>query len=157
MKRVFLCGEQCESLAGKLREIFPQDILQTKKMEAAEEFDLVVLTKANAKLPKAALKCRVLLMPGEVRATELGTITPEWVASYGMSARDTITASSLDPEQPMLALQRELVSIDGFVHEQQEIAVQIGEAENPMQAMAFYGACLLLGQSPERLQKNDHK
>lgn len=69
-----------------------------------------------------------------------------------MSPRDTITMSSINDTQTVIALQRELVTLDGTVLERQELPLRRralhGSADD---LMAAVGGLLILGVSPERL------
>ena len=94
----------------------------------------------------AEVSCRVLLTSAEALR-----IPSEWVVDYGLSVRDSLTISSLEPDLAVLALQRELVPLDGAVIEQQELPLPIPPGTSAQAVMAFYGSLLILGVQPEEL------
>ena len=117
------------------------------------EYDLFLVASITETVdsPAQALRCRVLLTPG---GDGLGTtlkIPSKWVVSYGLSTRDSLTVSSLEPDLAVLALQRELVSLSGTVIEQQELPLPIPPGIGAQGVMALYGSLLILGVPPERL------
>jgi len=97
------------------------------------------------------LSCRALLLPGDAEAAHFSLIPSKWAVSFGLSAKDTITVSSVAPDCAVLALQRELVTLDNQVIEQQEIPLSIPQATGAQSVMALVGSLLLLGMPPEKL------
>ena len=75
----------------------------------------------------------------------------ERAVSYGTSARDTLTLSSLEGDQICLALQRELVTVQGGVVERQELVLPFPPGRSSQLYLASGGTLLLLGVSPEAL------
>ena len=119
-------------------------------------YDLFVVCASEARtspLP-SDLSCRALLLPGDGQAV-FAQIPSEWVTSFGLSCKDSITVSSLDLACTLLALRRELVTLDGVVIEQQEISLPIPHGLQTAELMALYGSLLLLGIPPERLCRGD--
>jgi len=94
--------------------------------------------------------CRALLTPSGEDTETLG-ISAQWVVGYGLAARDSLTVSSLEPDQAVLALQRELPTLTGTVIEQQELPISIPPGTGAQVAMALYGSLLVLGVLPEEL------
>lgn len=118
---------------------------------AARQADLVVVCPRCPHLPQAPLLCRVLLLPSP-QAPLAGQAKARWVVSYGLASRDTLTLSSLDPQRPCLALQRELVTLTGTCLEPQEIPLPARfPSLSPQHLLAWAGTCLLLGIPPEDL------
>lgn len=118
---------------------------------AARRADLVVICPRFPPLPQAPLLCRVLLLPGP-QAPLAGQTKARWVVSYGLASRDTLTLSSLAPQRPCLALQRELVTLTGTCLEPQEIPLPARFPPlSPLHLLAWAGTCLLLGVPPESL------
>lgn len=109
---------------------------------------LAVVAPDWAGPPPAPGPCRALLLPGEL-APWAGGIPAGWVVSYGLSPRDTLTFSSLSP--PCLALQRELVTLDGTCREPQELPLPPQPGTDPRTLLAWAGVLLLLGTAPENL------
>ena len=82
---------------------------------------------------------RVLLTPGRPGQAPM-------TVSYGPSPRDTITFSSLTPAALVLALQREVVTLDGRRVERQELPVPLWRT--PADTLAWAGTLLLAGADP---------
>lgn len=97
-----------------------------------------------------ALSCRMVLLPGSA-----GPLAKAFQAvsavSYGASPRDTITLSSLEGAQLCVAVQRELVTVDGGVVERQELVLSLPEGWPSLPYLAAVGTLLLLGVAPEEL------
>lgn len=68
------------------------------------------------------MDCRTVLLPGGAGPLARALRTGQAV-SYGTSPRDTLTFSSLEGDRICLALQRELVTLQGTVVEQQEMVL----------------------------------
>lgn len=87
-------------------------------------------------------RCRALLTPGRVGP---GLAQAGWVVSYGFSPRDTLTLSSVGDRTALVALQRDLVGLDGRRWERQELRVPLPDGTAPGQLLAAVGARLLIG------------
>ncbi|MDD4715397.1 MAG: hypothetical protein PHT34_02445 [Oscillospiraceae bacterium] len=98
------------------------------------------------------LRCRCVLLPGDAAGAASRFLYADCAVSYGMSPRDTITLSSIEEENLSLAIQRELVTVDGKVVEQQEIQLHRNPGLLPETILAAAGALLLLGVPPEALR-----
>ena len=75
----------------------------------------------------------------------------ERAVSYGTSARDTLTLSSLEGDQICVALQRELVTVTGRVLERQELVLPFPTGRDPLPWLAVTGTLLLLDVPPAEL------
>lgn len=98
------------------------------------------------------LRCHTVLLPGEQGGLLTG-IHARGAVSYGLSGRDTITLSSREGRRMWVAVQRELVRLDGTVLERQELPVRIPEWADQMHTLALAGAMLLLGAQTWELDK----
>ena len=74
------------------------------------------------------------------------------VVSYGTSHRDALTFSSLEGNRLSLAVQRELVTLDGCVVDRQEIPLPLPSGWDPQLLLSAAGVLLLSGFSPEALR-----
>jgi len=101
--------------------------------------------------PSSDLSCHVLLLPGEAQEAIWKQIPSGCVVSFGLSPKDSITVSSIEPSSAVLALQRELVTLGGRVIEQQEIPLSIPKATSARDVTVLASGLLLLGIPPERL------
>ena len=110
--------------------------------EAAPALVVLGPDMTDAPLPP----CRVLLAPGGWAARAL---TAPSVVSYGPSPRDTLTFSSIREAGMVLALQRELVTLDGRRVERQELVLPV--RQEPLLTLAWAGTLLLAGAEPEDL------
>ena len=121
-------------------------------------YDLFLVTSAIGEPAERErprdLRCRVLLAPSDGQRETL-EIPSQWVMSYGFAVRDSLTVSSLEPDQAVLALQRELVTLDGAVLERQELPLPIPPGIGAQGVMALYGSLLALGVAPEALVLQD--
>ena len=111
---------------------------------AADRPGLLVVGPGVSALPES-VACRTVLLPGSCGAF-LEHIQAKSAVSYGLSGRDTITLSSRQGDRLWVAVQRELVRLDGTVLERQELSVQVEDGMDTLHALALTGAGLLLGQ-----------
>ena len=84
-------------------------------------------------------------------ALACGWASPSRPVSYGPGPRDTLTLSSREGDLLWLALQREVVTVQGQVVERQEFPFRSTAAQPTQAALAVAGALLLLGVRPEHL------
>ena len=117
-------------------------------------YDLFAVLSADftAKPPSADLSCRALLLSGDVQGALVLQIASQWAVSFGLSVKDSITVSSVAPDTAVLALQRELVTLEHQVLEQQEIPLAVPQGTSAAGMMALTGCLLLLGMPPEKLR-----
>ena len=111
---------------------------------------LVVSPGALGWAGAGAVDCRTVLLPGGAGPLARALRTGQAV-SYGTSPRDTLTFSSLEGDRICLALQRELVTLQGTVVEQQEMVLPFPPEASPLPFLATAGTLLLLGMPPEQL------
>ena len=111
-----------------------------------ESLDLLVVSpRATGWAGAASVTCRLLLLPGGAGPLTRG-MKVEGAVSYGAGTQNTIALSSLDGERICLAIQRELVTVEGGVVERQELVLPYPAGqETPDLFMARVGALLLLG------------
>lgn len=113
---------------------------------AGESLDLLVVSPAATGWAGAAsVTCRMVLLPGSAGPMARG-MHVESAVSYGAGPKNTITLSSLEGDKICLAIQRELVTVEGRVVERQELVLPYPAGrETPELFMAQVGALLLLG------------
>lgn len=116
---------------------------------AGESLDLLVVSPgATGWAGAASVTCRLLLLPGSAGPLARG-MQVEGAVSYGAGPKNTITLSSLEGDKICLAIQRELVTVEGGVVERQELVLPYPAGrENPDLFMARVGTLLLLGGDP---------
>lgn len=95
------------------------------------------------------IRCFAAVIPGSIPAEELGFLHAETIVTYGMSQKDTITASSVEDEV-FIAIQRELITLNGERVEEQEFPMVHLPEKNIDHVMAVAAGLLLLGKLPER-------
>ena len=97
-------------------------------------------------------RCRLAVLPGDTEP-DLSHITAERVITYGMSARNTVTVSSVGVGDGclFLALQREITGLGGQSHDRQELLVR--HAPSTGTALAASAALLACGAAPESLER----
>ena len=118
---------------------------------AGESLDLLVVSpRATGWAGAASVSCRMVLLPGSA-GPMAGDMRVESAVSYGPGPKDTITLSSLEGDKICLAVQRELVTVEGSVVERQELVLPYPAGqETPELFMAQVGALLLLGAGTPR-------
>lgn len=98
-----------------------------------------------------AIQCQTLLLPGAAGPLARG-LRCACAVSYGTSPKDTLTFSSLEGDRICVALQRELVTLDGDVVEQQEFSLPFPPERSPLPFLAEVGTLLLLGVPAKELE-----
>ena len=111
---------------------------------------LVVAPEVRLTREMGRLECGTVLLSGEGKH-QMESVRARNAVSYGLSGRDTITLSSREQGRVWVAVQRELVRMDGTVLERQETAVRTPPEMETMQVLALVGALLLMGVDPEEL------
>lgn len=149
--------EQNEGLFEAVRRRMPPEAARLSAGRhpaelAGEALDLLVIAPgATGWAGAGAVECRTVLLPGSAGPLARALRTGQAV-SYGTSPKDTLTFSSLEGSQICLALQRELVSLEGTVVEQQELVLPFPAGESPLPFLVLAGTLLLLGVPPEELR-----
>ena len=139
--------EQGEGLSRTLWAWFGAPVQPTDRPEL-----LVVSPRSAGTVPMEVLHCGTVLLPGDAGRL-LGRICARNAVSYGLSGRDTITLSSRREGRLWVAVQRELVCVDGTVLERQEVAIGTCGDANVPRMLALAGAGLLMGVSPQELER----
>jgi len=98
-----------------------------------------------------AISCRMVLLPGSAGPLARA-FQAESAVSYGNSAKDTITISSMEERQLCVAIQRELVTVSGGVVERQELVLTLPQEWSPLPYLASVGALLLLDVPAEEIK-----
>ena len=94
--------------------------LERKEELAQAVWDLMSLTASGLlQLEKGLLRCRILLLPGGSPLELAALADAEYLITYGLSSRDSLTLASL--EAPVLCVQRTLPRPDGSIVEPQEL------------------------------------
>jgi len=126
---------------------FGSDIFITRLLPSQADLrrqtDLVVVSPGSWDILAPGgtkLRCNILLAPGGIGAS---FARAGCVVTYGMSAKDSITMSSIGEDTCVLALQRELVTAGGRILERQELKIQATDTADELMASA--GVMLLLG------------
>lgn len=137
--------ERGEGLTGVLRGPFGVPVAPTQRPKL-----LIVSPRVSKDGFGMALRCGTVLLPGDA-GWLLNRICAQGAVSYGLSCRDSITLSSRKQDRLWVAVQRELVRMDGTVLERQEISVPLSPKLGVMETLAVTGAALLLGSRPEEI------
>ena len=141
----FAVLERGERLARRLVTRLGPAVVAQEKPEL-----LVVAPGIRLTREMGLLECGTVLLPGE-GMHQMESVRARNAVSYGLSGRDTITLSSREQGRVWVAVQRELVRVDGTVLERQEAAVRAPADMDTMQVLALTGALLLMGVDPEEL------
>ena len=105
---------------------------------------LVVSPTAVGWAGAAALYCRTALLPDSAGPLAR-CLLADRVVSYGLNSRDTLTVSSLEENHICVAVQRELIRLDGGLVERQELVLPRRVGESPELLLVQTGMKLLLG------------
>lgn len=111
---------------------------------------LIISPRAAAQTPYLEAGCRTVLLPGDA-PTRHWQLQAASAVSYGPGPRDTLTLSSREGNHLWLALQREVVTVQGQVVERQEFPFRCAADQPTQAALAVAGALLLLGVRPDHL------
>lgn len=126
------------------------DLCPAGSLAPEETLDLLVVspdwTDGTTRVPP----CRAMLVPGRLGELAEG-LTAGWAVSFGISAKDSLTLSSLGEEAILLALQREVVTLTGQRLEPQEFSLVRQGHTSLCQVLACAGVQLLLGVPPEQV------
>lgn len=133
----FAVVEQGETLARRLVARFGPAVGEEHRPE-------LLVIGPGVQAVDAMLTCGTVLLPGG-QGGLLAHIQAKSAVSYGLSGRDTITLSSRQGQRLWVAVQRELVRLDGTVLERQELAVDVPPGLDTLHTLALTGARLLLG------------
>ncbi len=122
----------------RVRRVISQDALEGNTTDILVFAPDCIISRHDAPL---TIRCGILLLPGDAVADDFEA---GCVVTYGMSPKNSITFSSIGEETCVLALQRELLTINGDVLERQELKIR--SEMKPDRLLAVAGALLLLGQ-----------
>lgn len=98
--------------------------------------------------------CKALITPETASHTIYKHMRFDYVVSYGLSQRSTITYSSLGRENSIISLQRKIATLSDRILESQELPVKITEKLEPISALAVYSALLMLDFPLRSLNRN---
>ena len=111
---------------------------------------LVISPRAAVRARHMQGSCRTVLRPGDSPAQHW-QLQAASAVSYGPGPRNTLTLSSREGNHLWLALQREVVTVQGQVVERQEFPFRSATDQSTQAALAVAGALLLLGVRPDHL------
>ena len=147
---LFQVIEDGEGIERAILRALPARSGQERRVSERHPALLVVSPRAAARGMQLPRRCRTVLLPGG-----MGEVSPQAASavSYGVSPRDSLTISSREGGTLWAALQRELVTVDGRVVERQEFPLRLEPGEEELPVLAAAGALLLLGITPEELER----
>ena len=145
---LFQVIEDGEGIEGSILRALPVLSGQGQRGGGRHPALLVVSPRAAERGLPLPERCRTVLLPGGLGGTPLRAAS---AVSYGVSPRDSLTISSREDGALWVALQRELVTVDGRIVERQEFPLALEPGERELPALAAAGALLLLGVPPEKL------
>ena len=145
---LFQVIEDGEGIEDSILRTLPARPRHGQRVSGRHPALLVVSPRAAERGLPLPERCRTVLLPGELGGAPLRAAS---AVSYGMSPRDSLTISSREGETLWVALQRELVTVDGRIVERQEFPLALEPGEQELSVLAAAGALLLLGVPPEKL------
>ena len=116
----------------------------------APDIDLLIISPNTRFSEKTALNAKCILLPGTL-LDNLNGVESEYVITYGMSPRDTVTASSISDDGIVITLQRELVTLSGEVLERQDLPNMPLLMPTVEKTMAVLSVFLLIGVPPDAI------
>ena len=141
--------ERGEGIEGAIMKIAKRRAVPTDRNGVAVPDLLVVSPGAVIGRTKLPRSCHTALLPGWL--DERAPFCAASAVSYGLDPRDSLTVSSRAGGLLWVALQRELVTVEGRVLERQEFPVRLSREE--LSTLAVAGALILLGVPPEALKE----
>lgn len=135
-----------DGFAAALSRVFPVRPVVGRHPAAFSEgyFDLLLVSpEASGWAGAGIIDCRAVLLPG-MAGPLARVLRADSAVSYGGSAKDTLTISSLEGSQICVALQREILTLGGATLDRQEFVLPFPPGEDPNRFLALTGAKLLL-------------
>lgn len=117
--RIGIIGEGDRSFIDAARERFSGRPVIIEPVSENGGYD-AVLVLPDARLPESGLKCRILVIPEN---TSVSGPKAKTVVSYGMSQRNTVTLSSTEDHDHVIALQRDVPSLKDTLIQRQEFGL----------------------------------
>lgn len=141
------CMEAMHESMPNLGALLVTKVADTRCLTGHYDFIAVSgsLSRTASITPHEDVSCAILLVPGRCATRAVKLLSPECIIDYGMSGRDTITLSSIEEKKAVVALQRELITIEKTVLERQEIPIEFSRALLPEQLMVIAGSLLIMG------------
>ena len=147
-------GESAGSQSDVYKKVRPISLSGALSVASGIKPDILILSSKYSRdahsIPENT-SCGILLTPSGKMQELSKNIKADTVISYGMSPKDSITLSSIEPGSIMLSIQRELPTLSDTILERQDIPVRSPDGAAPEDAMAFSAAMLLAGIPPENL------
>lgn len=135
-----------ETLSFELRKLLPAGTVISNHPAAFAQglFDLLVIAPtASGWAGINRVECKTALLPGSFLPLTRG-LKAKSAVSYGVAHRNTVTLSSLEPQQIGVALQRKITAMDGTLLEEQEFLLPLPLDADPTWFLCLTGARLLL-------------
>ena len=135
-----------ETLSFELRKLLPAGTVISNHPAAFAQglFDLLVIAPtASGWAGINRVECKTALLPGSFLPLTRG-LKVKSAVSYGIAHRNTVTLSSLEPQQIGVALQRKITAMDGTLLEEQEFLLPLPLDADPTWFLCLTGARLLL-------------
>ncbi|NLO47788.1 MAG: hypothetical protein GX111_05645 [Clostridiales bacterium] len=114
------------------------------------DIDLLIISPNAHFTKKTDLSAKCILLPGTL-LDSLNGVESDYVITYGMSPRDTVTASSISDDGIVITLQRELVTLSGEILERQDLPKMPLRLPPPEKMMVVISALLLIGVPPDTI------
>ncbi len=122
MWRIGVVGDFGESFLSAAQKLFHGGELILDSFRGTGEYD-AVLVLPDADLSDLQVNCRTMVIP---EGTVIDNPQAKSVVSYGMSQRNTVTLSSTQDEDHVIALQRDVMTLDGELVLRQEFNFACG-------------------------------
>lgn len=147
MMRFSLIEESDEKIGERF---FKDEQIQLVESDKA---DLLLVTEkaVGNKLPVKKIQAKIALLPGDFCSDIYQNIHADCIITYGLSSKNSVTISSIDEDELLVSIQRELLNIADKVIEQQDFPVETIPELDAVQTLAVTAARLLFGFSVNRM------
>jgi len=139
MWRIGVVGGFVESFLCAAQKLFYGRALNIDSYRSSGEYD-AVLVLPDADLSDLKVNCRTMVIP---EGTVIDNPQAKSVVSYGMSQRNTVTLSSTQEEDHVIALQRDVLTIGGELVLRQEFNFACGLP--PYETLALASLLIITG------------
>lgn len=98
---------------------------------------------------------RVLIVPDCMDSEKLSAFPENNVISYGLRSKNTVTASSLIGEKLVVAIQKEIPTVNGATVDEQEFSVNVKNGGQSDKVLGIVSTLLTLNVPVEEISKID--
>ena len=125
-----------------------------RTVQNGESFDAVLVGNPPPR-KNIRFDSRVLIVPDCIDNEKLSSFPENNVISYGLRSKNTVTASSLIGEKLVVALQKEIPTVNGTTVDEQEFSVNVKNGGQSDKVLGIVSTLLALNIPVEEISKID--